>query len=209
MAAALLFVRHGRTDWNDSRRLQGHHDIDLNEFGRTELAACRVPAQWDGASWCSSPLKRAVHSARLLGGTTLRCDALLSEMDWGEWSGRTLASLREELGDTMRDNEARGLDFRADGGESPRDVCQRLQSWLSALPTVSARNNRRPEFDRRYVVVTHKGMIRAALSLATGWPMLDAFVPRLNWLCGHEFALDDDARFTLTRVNVPLLRDGS
>ena len=115
-------------------------------------------------------------------------------MSWGQWEGRTLASLRAELGQRMRDNEARGLDFRPHGGESPRDVCQRLRRWLTALPAGH----------ERYVVVTHKGMIRAALSLATGWPMLEAFAPRPDWSRGHEFALDDDADFTLTQINVPL-----
>ena len=205
MAASLLFVRHGRTDWNEQRRVQGLHDIDLNELGRADLAACRLPRLWSDALWFSSPLKRAVHSARLLGGTQVRCDTLLSEMDWGQWGGRTLASLREELGERMRANEACGLDFRPDGGESPRDVCRRLQSFLTALPRFVASSNGRRESVRRVVLVTHKGIIRAALSLATGWPMTAAFVPRLNWLCGHEFALDDDANFTLTRVNVPLL----
>jgi len=191
---SLLFVRHGQTDWNESKRLQGQRDIDLNARGRAEMAACRPPARWHDAIWYCSPLQRAVHSAQLLGGRQLRRDFLLREMSWGQWEGRTLASLREELGERMRDNEARGLDFRPHGGESPRDVCRRLRQWLTALP---------PGHER-YVVVTHKGMIRAALSLATGWPMLEAFAPRMDWSRGHEFALDDDAGFSLTRVNVPL-----
>ena len=193
---SLQFVRHGRTDWNDSKLLQGHRDIDLNAVGRAELAALQLPEQWRGALWYSSPLQRAVHSARLLGGEHVRREALLKEMDWGEWEGRTLASLRAELGQPMRDNEARGLDFRPQGGESPRDVCQRLQRWLVTLPS---------DQERR-VVVTHKGVMRAALSLATGWPMLATFKPRVDWSCGHEFTLNDDADFTLKQPNICLLR---
>ena len=192
---SLLFIRHGRTDWNDSRRIQGQRDVDLNACGRAELAACQLPAEWHDAIWYSSPLQRAVHSAQLLGAQRVRCDALLTEMHWGQWEGRTLASLREEFGERMRDNEARGLDFRPAGGESPRDVCQRLQNWLASLPATQ----------ERYVVVTHKGLIRAALALATGWSMTQAFDSRVDWSCGHEFALDDRDGFVLTRLNVPLL----
>jgi len=197
---SLLFLRHGRTDWNDSKRVQGHRDIDLNARGRAELAACQLPPQWNDASWYCSPLQRAMHSARLLGGVRVRCDPLLTEMDWGQWEGRTLASLREEFGDRMRENEARGLNFRPTGGESPLDVRQRLQQWLSALPKTHEADG-----CQRTVVVTHKGMLRAALSLATGWSMVEAFTPRVDWSCGHEFALDDEAGFNLIGINVALV----
>jgi probable phosphoglycerate mutase len=190
----LLFVRHGLTDWNESRRLQGHKDIDLSVSGCAQLANLRLPGEWSNATWYASPLLRAMHSAQLLGAETIHDDLRLKEMSWGDWEGRTLASLRSELGDRMRDNEARGLDFRPDGGESPRDVCVRLRQWFFSVPTG----------DSRSVVVTHKGVIRAALSVATGWPMLEAFNSRPDWNCGHEFALDDDSRLSLTRLNVPL-----
>lgn len=187
-------MRHGLTDWNESRRLQGQQDIDLNVRGRAQLAELRLPREWSYATWYASPLMRAIHSAQLLGAETIHEDARLTEMSWGAWEGRTLASLRSQLGDRMRDNEGRGLDFRPDGGESPRDVCVRLRQWLFAVPAE----------DLRSVVVTHKGVIRAALSVATGWPMLEAFNPRPDWNCGHQFALDDESRLSLTRLNVPL-----
>src|SRR3954463_16444163 len=36
----LYFVRHGETDWNREKRLQGQHDIPLNALGRTQAARC-------------------------------------------------------------------------------------------------------------------------------------------------------------------------
>jgi broad specificity phosphatase PhoE len=38
----LYFVRHGETDWNRERRLQGQHDIPLNALGRTQAVRCGV-----------------------------------------------------------------------------------------------------------------------------------------------------------------------
>ena len=96
---ALLFVRHGLTDWNESRRLQGHKDIDLNARGRAQLAELCLPGEWSNATWYTSPLLRAIHSARLLGAETVHEDARLIEMSWGDWEGRTLVSLRSQLGD--------------------------------------------------------------------------------------------------------------
>ena len=62
-----------------------------------------------------------------------RCDPRLVEMHWGEWEGRLLAELRDELGAPMRENEARGWDFRPAGGESPREVWARIQPWLAEV----------------------------------------------------------------------------
>src|SRR3546814_10532072 len=58
---------------------------------------------------------------------------LLVETDWGAWEGRTLAELRADLGAGMAANEARGLDFRPPGGESPRDVQDRMRPLLAEL----------------------------------------------------------------------------
>ena len=36
----LYFIRHGETDWNAERRLQGQLDIPLNDVGRRQSAQC-------------------------------------------------------------------------------------------------------------------------------------------------------------------------
>ena len=86
-------------------------------------------------------------------------DDRLIEMNWGRFEGRRLFEVRAEAPATMATNEARGLDFRPPGGESPREVCARVQTLLAELAA-----DPRPA-----VAVCHKGVIRAALVLATGW----------------------------------------
>src|SRR3546814_16034964 len=83
---------------------------------------------------------------------------LLVETDWGAWEGRTLAELRADLGAGMAANEARGLDFRPPGGESPRDVQDRLRPLLAELADAG----------EDVVAVSPKGVLRALYALASG-----------------------------------------
>jgi broad specificity phosphatase PhoE len=160
MTPALL-VRHGPTAWNESGRIQGRADIDLSPRGRAMVASWRLPAAWAEARVLSSPLCRARETAAILTGRTPAIDPRLVEMDWGRFQGRRLADLRVAASHAMAANEGRGLDFRPPGGESPREVCARLRALLAELAAAP----------RPVLAVCHKGVIRAALVLATGWDM--------------------------------------
>ena len=192
----LALIRHGATAWNEAGRIQGRADISLSEGGRRSVADLGLPSPLQGAAWVSSPLRRAVETAELLGAGEMRTEPRLIEMDWGAWEGRSLAELRAELGPAMRENEDRGLDFTPPGGESPRDVQARLAPWLREVARASA----------PIVAVTHKGVIRAVLALAMDWDMLGKPPARLEWACAHLFALDAGGNPRPERLNQPLAR---
>ena len=172
-------VRHGTTDWNVTGRVQGHTDIALSDAGRAQVQGWKLGREITDYRWISSPMKRAQETTRLLGGKTIEItiDPRLQEMHWGKWEGRTLAALRKELGEEMARNERRGLDFQPVGGESPREVQGRLRSWLEDVATAGS----------PCIAVTHKGVIRAMMALASGWDMLGKPPHRLNWESAHLF----------------------
>ena len=63
----ILLVRHGETDYNKNRLIQGHSDIELNETGRGQARnAGQKLTEHDIDFAFSSPLKRAVETARLM-----------------------------------------------------------------------------------------------------------------------------------------------
>mgnify|MGYP003694664723 CR=1 FL=1 len=136
----VAFLRHGSTAWNEQGRMQGRRDVPLSERGRDEVRAWRLPSASTAVppvepTWVSSPLRRAVETAEILSGATPQCESALIEMDWGEWEGFDLDELRRRHGEAFARNEAAGLDFRPPGGESPREVRDRVMSWLAANAT--------------------------------------------------------------------------
>jgi broad specificity phosphatase PhoE len=180
MIVALL--RHGSTAWNDQRRMQGRRDIPLSESGRAEVRTWRLPADpalpvAGAMQWHSSPLRRAVETAQILSGVPPRDEPALIEMDWGEWEGYGLDELRRRF------------------GESPRDVRDRIERWLRE---VAARGE-------PVVAVTHKGVLRAALSAATGWDMMGKPPVRLQNAALHRFDIDARGRVSVVECNVPLV----
>jgi broad specificity phosphatase PhoE len=157
----LLLIRHGPTPWNVAGRIQGRADIGLSLAGRTEVRGWRLPEAFAEARWLTSPLRRAKETAALLTDRTVVVEPCLIEMDWGAWEGLSGADLRAAAPAALAANEALGLDFRPPGGESPREVVDRVRALIAELaidPTP-------------VVAVSHKGVIRAALALATGWDM--------------------------------------
>lgn len=189
-------LRHARTSWNEQHRLQGRADSPLSQSGQASLAGRVLPPPFAGYEILSSPLERCLATARALGIADPRVEARLIETDWGGYEGRTLAELRAERGEELAVNESRGLDFRAPGGESPREVRARLATLLveraaEGLPATA---------------FTHRGVIRALLSLALDWDMLGEQPVQLDWECLHLFVLDAAGRPLLERPNIPLAR---
>lgn len=194
----LLLIRHGATAWNEAGRIQGRSDPSLSPAGRAAVAAWRLPPDLQdaaqGARWLTSPLARARETAEILRGAPAEREPRLIETDWGAWEGRSLAELRAELGEAMAENEARGLDFRPPGGESPRDVQQRVQPLLATLA----------ETTESVVAVTHKGVIRAVYALACGWDMRAKPPVKLRNACAQVFTLGPGGAPEIETLNMPL-----
>jgi probable phosphoglycerate mutase len=115
----------------------------------------------------------------------------LIEMAWGDWEGQNLGALRAKLGGVMVENEARGLDFRPPGGESPRDVQVRLRPLLR-------------EIKSRSVFVTHKGVLRALYAMACGWRMIGKAPQKLLNGRAHAFAVAGDGAPSVAELNIAL-----
>ena len=190
----LVLIRHGATDWNAERRLQGRADRPLSDAGLAAVRGWRLPPLLREADWTASPLARARETAALLhpGGCGVARE--LIEMDWGTWEGRTRAELMAEFGREAIDRSPLGLDFRAPGGESPREVLSRLRPWIAARARCGAAT----------VAVTHRGVVRALYAEATGWEMIGPPPEPLADAAAQLFLARVDGSVGLIRTNLML-----
>ncbi len=189
----LICLRHGPTEWNRLKRLQGRHDEPLMPQSRSDLQRLKLPESLDGLDWYSSPLLRARETAQLL-QLDARTAAALIEMDWGDWEGQRIAELRLKDPAGMAAMETRGLDLRPPNGESPRQVQQRLSDWAESMRRAGC---------SRAGALCHKGVIRALLAAACQWDMRGKAPVKLDYRCLQHFAWDGQ-QWYLRQANLAL-----
>jgi broad specificity phosphatase PhoE len=133
----LYLVRHGETDWNRERRLQGTVDVPLNSAG---VAQARRLADYFVAlpivCLVSSPLARAAATAAILAegcACPHATDARLREIDHGTWTGRTLVDLGQSFPSLVKDEQLLPEAFHVSAGESLSAVSRRASDVLADL----------------------------------------------------------------------------
>ncbi len=142
----LYIIRHGETSWNKEKKLQGQHDIMLNDAGvRLAELTGEGMKDIDFDLVISSPLIRAKQTAELvMAGRHLPMitDRRIIELSFGDWEG-----------ECVRDSKVLPADFidkfyhdpyhcmRAPGGESFQDVLKRTEDFYQSLVQNKAYEN--------------------------------------------------------------------
>jgi broad specificity phosphatase PhoE len=156
----LHLVRHGQSEWNLSRRLQGQvAHVPLTPMGMDQArAAARVLAGREIAALHSSDLLRARQTAEVIGtalGRPVHLDQGLREQAYGVLEGRPSADVLAAAPYDFADPDA-----RAPGGESIRDVHDRVGRCLDRYL--------RRYVGRECVLVSHGDAIRIGLAWLAG-----------------------------------------
>ena len=147
----ILLARHGETDWNLQRRVQGHSDTPLNETGRAQaLALAETLAGAELDAIYSSDLARARETARVVAerlGLSVSVLPELRERNFGTWEGLTdteiLARFPQAKSGSWGD------------AETKEEMTERV---LGALRRIAAAHP-----GGRVLVVTHGGPVRSLL----------------------------------------------
>jgi broad specificity phosphatase PhoE len=162
----IYYVRHGLTNWNVQRRLQGRRDVHMNEQGRAQARHCgevlrglfnrRLIVPTDIA-YVSSPLARARETMELiravlrLDSHEYRVDARLQELSFGEWEGLTYADVLKRDAEVIIERERDKWGFLPPGGESYAQLTDRVAQWHRTI-------------DADTVVAAHGGTGRALMA---------------------------------------------
>lgn len=158
----LTLVRHGQTDWNLARRIQGSTDIPLNATGEADArAAVELLADGTHHAIYASPLIRAHETARIIAeGLGLDAPDLshdMREREFGVGEGMLVADYITQYGDWHAE---------VPGAETLHQVRDRA---MSALSVIARRSRRRSApVAESVIVVTHGGVIRSLLDHASG-----------------------------------------
>lgn len=189
----LAFLRHGPTDWNEEGRIQGRIDMRLSAAGRVKMAGLLPPEGFERAPCFTSPLGRARETAVLLGYADAVADERLTEHNWGEWEGLTREEILARDGKDAFVRAGSAADFTPKGGERTRDLLARVADFIADV-------GRRSDA----VAIGHRGVLRSAYTLATGWDMATPMPEKLDLSCA--LILDVDAAGTprVAALNVPL-----
>jgi broad specificity phosphatase PhoE len=158
------------------------------------MSALRPPAGFESVRAFVSPLSRARETARLLGLANAVVDERLSEHGWGSWEGLTREEILARDGQDAFERAGRGIDFTPFDGESTRELVARVGAFL--------RDVAKDEGDA--IAIAHRGILRTAYTLATGWDMASPMPAKLDLSCALILALTRDGKAEISALNVPL-----
>lgn len=157
-APTIYLVRHGQTDWNANRRLQGQTEIPMNDFGRLQVSenAHKLAEQMQNPhayDYVSSPICRARETMEIL-RTRLglppldyRVDDRLKELHYGEFASHTWDELREIRPQDVMQRFDNAWDYVIPRGECYAQLSRRVLNWLH-------------EVKRDTIVAAHAGVSR-------------------------------------------------
>ena len=163
----ILLTRHGQTDWNLLKKVQGKADIELNEKGIQQAETTRdfLKEERIDLILCS-PLKRAIQTAEIINqGRNIRIiiDERVSERDFGEFEGMPNTDFDYNAFWSYKQN------LKYAKAENIKDFFRRVYNFL---------DNIKNEYDgKRILIVAHGGISIPVKCYFEGIPNAETLLP--------------------------------
>lgn len=195
----LYIVRHGKTYWNEQRKIQGWADIDLTEEGR-EVAVLSAEGMKDihFDAIYSSPLKRANETAYILRGDRdlpVVVDERIKEIGFGVLEGADFLKIRgDKTSKFVSFFEAPEQYEVPEGGESFEAVTARACDFMEEI--IEKHKN-----DERIMIVAHGAVNKAMMRYIRHNEIKDFWEGALQKNCGVTIVQCENGIFNVIEDN--------
>lgn len=166
---SLLFIRHGDPDYPETRIYARADDPGLTPEGRRQAAMLGDWVKGEAVDAIyASPTRRTLETADPMAqalGMQPRLDGRLEERHFGIWEGMDFDAIETDYPDEFQAWKADPVGYAPKGGENIQTLSARVDEVLAEV------RERHP--GRAALVVTHVGVIRAALCAALGTPLAE------------------------------------
>ena len=163
----ILLTRHGQTEWNLLKKVQGKADIELNEKGIKQAEETRKFLKNEEIDLIlCSPLKRAVQTAEIINqerNIRMIIDERVSERDFGEFEGMSNTNFDFNAFWSYRQN------LKYDKAENIRDFFVRVYNFLDSIKNEYA--------GKRILIVAHGGISIPVKCYFEGIPNTETLLP--------------------------------
>ena len=186
-ATQICLVRHGETEWNAERLIQGQIDIGLNDIGRRQaVAAGRWLKSAGIVALYSSDLKRAWTTAQSIGAELGLVPASVPEMRerrYGVFEGLTYDEAKAKHPAGYAAFEGRNANYDFENGESLHAMFARVTGKLQALAAAHP--------GQSIAIVLHGGVLDIINRFVRGNPLempRDFLIPNagINWIAAVD-----------------------
>lgn len=195
MKTTIYLIRHGETDWNLEKRVQGSTDISmLTDKGKKEarslkkeLSGIRFYAVY------SSPLKRSLETAEIVvPGKDIKVKKGLTERHLGKFEGLFFSEIKERYPEIQKVKEQIGTTPWFEGSEKLEDLGER---GVKSLEEISNNN-----IGKKIAVFSHGGIIEATIAAIQKIPQMhkDRFEHNN---CGYSIIEYEDGKFSVKVLN--------
>lgn len=171
----LAMLRHGKTLWNEEKRIQGRHNSALSPSGIAQVHTWgKFLGQYTIDRIISSDLDRVKETVAIvqeyLNDVPVEYTSILREQSWGDWEGMTFPELHKHHEEELSRQIQSGWEFCPPNGESRREVL------LRTLPLLQKTIQKFP--GEQILIVSHEGIVKSIIYHLAG----RAFMPEENKL---------------------------
>jgi len=193
----LHLIRHGETNWNAERRVQGQSESRLSDNGIEQARALggRIGAIAFDAVYCSSSrrTRETVQNCLPRDKYRITYQDQLREIFMGPWEGRLYDEIAGAETESFHHFWHEPHKFRVDGAETFLDLQQRA---LAAITAIAAQHR-----NREIAMVSHGAFIKSVLCHAAGRPISELWAPPPLHNCAHSIIeLNKDDTWRIMQV---------